>query len=494
MSSSKETEEELFITLVNPTSGQSESLSFPSLTSIQQVAEFAGALLDMSSSLSSSSSTLQLFKDGQRLNAQQTLQGCHIQSGDVLVVTPLQQQHQQQTRSQRQTRSQQQTQEPPASAAVMGGLDFSSLLGGGGGGGSMQSSNMAVAASSSSQQRPSSSQQQRPSQSEERRRPPVYFPGMSVEDAMSYNPHPDNFITVLQSHESLFKQLRHHQPKLAQQLQNQTHDVAVQIWRNEMVKGGIASAIKKTQHYHKERDMKLRLQTNPKDETAKAYFDNQTRQAKVDEQYMQMMEEYPEAMGRVLMLYVEAKINGHAIQAFCDTGAQMTIMSNRVAQTCGLSDLIDTRFAGVAAGVGTGKILGRIHMVQLQLGNAYFPCSVSVMDDPVSGATEMPFLLGLDMMKRHLVQIDLQLGIMQFNTTTPPQEISFLHEKDLDISQGGTKGFDANKANQELMTRMELESTNDDDNDKDKKKAKTTTNKSDSSSGGGGGGGGGSST
>lgn len=30
----------------------------------------------------------------------------------------------------------------------------------------------------------------------------------------------------------------------------------------------------------------------------------------------------------------------------------------------------------------------------------------------------------------------------------------FLHEKDLDESKGGTRGFDAEKANQELMNAM----------------------------------------
>ncbi len=42
---------------------------------------------------------------------------------------------------------------------------------------------------------------------------------------------------------------------------------------------------------------------------------------------------------------------------------QMTIMGAATAERLGLMRLIDRRFAGVAKGVGTGKILGRVHTV-----------------------------------------------------------------------------------------------------------------------------------
>ena len=64
---------------------------------------------------------------------------------------------------------------------------------------------------------------------------------------------------------------------------------------------------------------------------------------------------------------------------------------------------------------------------------------------------EMDFLLGLDMLKRHLCIMDLEKGCLKFRLEPGRYlETPFLHEKDLDESKGGTKGFDAERANQEL--------------------------------------------
>lgn len=52
------------------------------------------------------------------------------------------------------------------------------------------------------------------------------------------------------------------------------------------------------------------------------------------------------------------QVNGVALKTFVDSGAQMTIMSQSCAERCGLLRLMDTRFQGVAVGVGSAKILG----------------------------------------------------------------------------------------------------------------------------------------
>lgn len=169
-----------------------------------------------------------------------------------------------------------------------------------------------------------------------------------------------------------------------------------------------------------------------------------------------MMNEFPESMGRVLMLYIEMQVNNTPIQAFVDSGAQSTIMSASCAEKCGLLHLLDRRFEGVAVGVGTGKILGRIHIVSVQIKGNFFPCTITVMDDGGKGLGDknMEFLLGLDMLKRHKCKIDLERNVLVFGTVKD-METPFLHEKDLDETKGGTKGFDAEKANRELQKELE---------------------------------------
>jgi DNA damage-inducible protein 1 len=67
------------------------------------------------------------------------------------------------------------------------------------------------------------------------------------------------------------------------------------------------------------------------------------------------------------MLYINCKVNGHEIQAFVDSGAQSTIISRPLAEQLGLLKLLDTRFAGTAIGIGTQKILGRVHAANMEI-------------------------------------------------------------------------------------------------------------------------------
>ena len=201
--------------------------------------------------------------------------------------------------------------------------------------------------------------------------------------------------------------------------------------------------------------MHRRLRSNPTDREASEYFDQKIKQQNVDAQYRQMMNEFPESMGKVLMLYIDTEVNGHPIQAFVDSGAQSTIMSSKCAKECGLLDLIDTRFEGTSVGVGTGKILGRVHMADIKVNHHLFACSITIMDSEKGLRDKnMEFLLGLDMLKRYRCNIDLGRNMLVFRVGDGTMETPFLYEKDLAENKGGTKGFDEEKNNQELEKMM----------------------------------------
>lgn len=238
-----------------------------------------------------------------------------------------------------------------------------------------------------------------------------------------------------------------------------------------MMKSTTARFLQNHSQKAKETEMRNALHLNPMDADANKYFGEKIRLENVNRQYEQMMEEYPESMGRVLMLYMNCLVNKKPLQVFVDSGAQSTIMSSACADRLGLLHLVDDRFSGTAVGVGTGKILGKIHIVTLTIGAYDFPCSITVMDsDAGLGDKNMDCLFGLDMLKRHRCCIDLGKNVLRFAISggggeTSTMEAPFLHEKDLPTSKGGTMGFDVERENAEIEARLEKMETEKDGED-----------------------------
>jgi len=252
--------------------------------------------------------------------------------------------------------------------------------------------------------------------------------------------------------------MNHHTPALARNV-IAAHEAggiegAIRTWRESVMKGMVSGMMNAMERKKIEGDMSRRLETG--DEEAKKYFKEKEAKAKVEEQYRSMVEDYPESLGHILMLYINTTLNGVPIQAFVDSGAQQSILSEEAAKKCGLIDLVDTRFAGKAVGVGVGKILGRVHLAPLQIGPHFFPCSLSVMEGAGLGDKNMEFLFGLDMLRRHRCRIDLELNALVLSisgvngASTEHYPAMFLHEFDLDQKKGGTRDFDAKKSNEEV--------------------------------------------
>lgn len=451
-------DDEITVSLTSVSTQSTESINVSkSSTTLGELCEFGGALFGLSGDIV-------LHKDGKRLNftsadLNRKLSSIGIHHGDLIAVTSF-------------NPGSLSTPVSSNASASTGGLDFSNLLNN-----ATNSRTSAPKASNASSSGNNSSGlvfniplglASNFSQSS-----PVQWDGMTLNDAIARNPKPEAFVQVLLSerHPNLFKEFNYHHPVLANRIKNASGLAeAASIWRETVQKSSLGAGLERTLTQQKEHEMSMRLKSNPTDEEANKYFAEKIKKQGVQEQYESMMEQFPEAMGRVLMLYIDTEVNGKHLQAFVDSGAQNTIMSSKCAEECGLLHVLDTRFEGTAVGVGTGKILGRIHIAQMKVNDHYFPCSITVMDsDKGLGDKNMEFLLGLDMLKRHRCNIDLENSQLVFNTENGKIVTPFLHEKDLSESKGGTKGFDYEKSNRELEKMMNdsvMEGSDEKDKDK----------------------------
>lgn len=209
------------------------------------------------------------------------------------------------------------------------------------------------------------------------------------------------------------------------------------------------SRILRQQYEERERREQLRqrmLTADPFDTEAQTLIAEEIKKSNIQANMEAAMEYNPETFGSVIMLYINCKVNGHPVKAFIDSGAQTTIMSSACATRVNITRLIDTRWAGIAKGVGVQRIIGRIHMVQMAIENDFLTTSFSVLEEQ-----PMDMLLGLDMLKRHQCCIDLQKNVLKIGTTGT--ETPFLAEADL--PEVARLTYNGSASDEELLRALE---------------------------------------
>ena len=147
-----------------------------------------------------------------------------------------------------------------------------------------------------------------------------------------------------------------------------------------------------------ERDRIRMLNADPMDPTVQAKIAQDIQQRNIQENMETAIEFTPESFGHVVMLYVSIKVNGVPVTALVDSGAASTVMSESCAERCGVMRLVDRRFATVAIGVGTQKVIGKVHLGTIQIGEDMLTTAFQVLQNQTED-----MLLGLDTLRRHQV-------------------------------------------------------------------------------------------
>jgi DNA damage-inducible protein 1 len=208
-------------------------------------------------------------------------------------------------------------------------------------------------------------------------------------------------------------ELSYSHPMLAQALQAQNLEMLEQILRSN----------KQSRRQQAEQQTRL-SSADPFDLEAQKLIEQQIQRANIDENFHNAVEFTPEVFGNIEMLYIDCTVNKVPLQAFVDSGAQMTIISQPCAERVGLMRLCDKRYHGVAVGVGQAKIIGRIHAAPLEIGGQFFNCSFTVL-----GRDDIDIIFGLDMLKRHYCCIDLHRNSLTLSSGAI--QVPFLAERDI---------------------------------------------------------------
>ena len=208
----------------------------------------------------------------------------------------------------------------------------------------------------------------------------------------------EKYLTNKRDLDALFKK----NPTLAEAIKNGNDKVVEEHIRNRM------KEIEQEEMKRKMEYMKL-LSSDPNDPNVQKKIEEIIKQKNINENLKYAEEYLPETLFAVHMLFIHLEINKKKIIALVDTGAQSTIMSKELVEKCNLMNLVDTRYSGIAQGVGTSKIIGTIHAAQLKIHDKFLMCKITVIENPTIG-----FIFGLDNMRTYRCNIDLGKNALIF--------------------------------------------------------------------------------
>ena len=207
---------------------------------------------------------------------------------------------------------------------------------------------------------------------------------------------PEEVRRHLLSHPRELELLRQRNPELARALDSGNADVFRIALESHM------KAVRDKERVLREEErQRIRiLNANPLDPSIQRRIEEEIQKKNIEENMETAIEYTPESFSATIMLYVLVKVNGVPVKALVDSGAAGTIMSDTCAKHCGVMRLVDRRFAGMAIGVGTQRIIGKIHLGTIQIGKDFLTSSFKVLEEQTED-----MLLGLDMLQRHQVSL-----------------------------------------------------------------------------------------
>ena len=141
---------------------------------------------------------------------------------------------------------------------------------------------------------------------------------------------PSNLRNVVLKNQHLLRQLQHMNPKMAEAIQSDN----VAALRQYQMEQQMNQYMGRRNEYLEIQ----RLNNDPTNPEAQRAIMERIRNEQVEQNRQLAMEHSPESFTRVLMLYVPLRVQNTEIQAFIDSGAQTTIMSESCAKKCVLCD------------------------------------------------------------------------------------------------------------------------------------------------------------